>query len=77
MNPIRPRRPRIRLEKDFYEQLRQTVLERDSWRCQHCGAMHGLQVHHKEFRSQAGDDSDENLITLCDSCHQIVHSTRK
>jgi hypothetical protein len=33
----------------------------------------GLEVHHQEFRSQGGDDSDTNLITLCVACHQLLH----
>jgi 5-methylcytosine-specific restriction endonuclease McrA len=49
----------------LYEKLRQQVLRRDGWRCQSCGTMSNLEVHHKEFRSQSGDDSEANLITLC------------
>jgi 5-methylcytosine-specific restriction endonuclease McrA len=30
-------------------------------------------VHHKEFRSQSGDDSEENLIMLCTACHRQTH----
>jgi hypothetical protein len=32
-----------------------------------------LEVHHKELRSQSGDDSEHNLITLCVACHSLVH----
>jgi 5-methylcytosine-specific restriction endonuclease McrA len=35
--------------------------------------MSNLEVHHKEFRSQSGDDSEQNLITLCAVCHDAVH----
>ena len=35
--------------------------------------MSNLEVHHKEFRSQAGDDSEGNLITLCTKCHNDIH----
>ncbi len=45
--------------------LRHEVLRRDGWRCQLCGTMSNLEVHHKEFRSHSGDDSGQNLITLC------------
>jgi 5-methylcytosine-specific restriction endonuclease McrA len=31
--------------------------------------MSNLEVHHREFRSQSGDDSEQNLITLCSACH--------
>ncbi len=73
MTPIRPKLPRLQLDPDAYKQLRQRVLERDSWRCQSCGGTERLQVHHKELRSHSGDDSEDNLITLCDRCHGLVH----
>jgi 5-methylcytosine-specific restriction endonuclease McrA len=64
---------RLRLAPATYEALRQEVLCRDEWRCQSCGAMSNLEVHHQEFRSHSGADSEENLITLCSSCHSTVH----
>ena len=75
MNAIRPKATRFRLEPIAYESLRQEVLRRDGWRCQACGAMSNLEVHHKQFRSHPGDDSDLNLITLCDCCHKMTHGT--
>jgi len=65
--------PRLRLDPGSYETLRQLVLRRDGWRCQACGTMSNLEVHHKEFRSHSGDDCEENLITLCSRCHSTVH----
>ena len=76
MTPIRPTLPRLRLDPVSYDTLRQQVLRRDGWRCQLCGAMANLEVHHRRFRSRAGDDSEENLITLCVSCHEEMHSQR-
>jgi ATP-dependent DNA helicase RecQ len=73
MNGIRPKQPRLRLESGAYEELRQQVLRRDGWRCQSCGSMTNLEVHHQEFRSHGGDDLEENLITLCSNCHASVH----
>ena len=70
---IRPKRARLRLDPEPYEQLRNQVLRRDGWRCQSCGTMSNLEVHHQEFRSQSGDDSEQNLITLCSACHATVH----
>ncbi len=69
----RPKRRRVRLDPELYERLRNQVLRRDGWRCQSCGAMSTLEAHHKEFRSHSGDDSSQNLITLCASCHASVH----
>lgn len=63
----------LRMDPVSYESLRQEILRRDAWRCQSCGTMTNLEVHHREFRSHSGVDSEENLITLCTSCHARVH----
>ncbi len=64
---------RVRLDPIAYEGLRQQVLRRDGWRCQLCGSMLNLEVHHKQFRSHSGSDSESNLITLCARCHASSH----
>jgi 5-methylcytosine-specific restriction endonuclease McrA len=73
VNWPRPKQPRLGLDSEQYEQLRNEVLRRDGWKCQLCGTRSGLEVHHKEFRSHSGGDSEENLISLCSSCHNAVH----
>jgi 5-methylcytosine-specific restriction endonuclease McrA len=73
MTSIGQRVPPSRLDPESYEGLRQQVLRRDRWRCQFCGKMSNLEVHHKQFRSHSGEDSEENLITLCVNCHDQVH----
>ncbi len=64
---------RIRLSGEEYAKLRRQVLERDGWRCQGCGRRTNLEVHHQEFRSRIGDDEENNLISLCSSCHRRRH----
>jgi ATP-dependent DNA helicase RecQ len=73
VSPVRPKRARLRLAAEMYDQLRQQVLRRDGWRCQSCGATSNLEVHHKEFRSHSGDDLEQSLITLCALCHVAAH----
>jgi 5-methylcytosine-specific restriction endonuclease McrA len=70
---IRPKATRSRLDPLLYESLRQQILRRDGWRCQSCGAISNLEVHHREFRSHSGADAEDNLITLCAACHARVH----
>ena len=70
---IRSKTDDLRLDPWSYESLRQQILRRDGWRCQFCGTMSNLEVHHREFRSHSGADSEENLITLCTACHAVVH----
>jgi 5-methylcytosine-specific restriction endonuclease McrA len=73
MKKIAARDPRLRLRADSYRKLHRRVLERDNWRCQVCGSMQNLQVHHLKLRSQSGGDEEQNLITLCAQCHELVH----
>ena len=73
MTSIGPKAARLRLDPVSYESLRQDVLRRDGWRCQSCGTMSNLEVHHKQFRSHSGHDLEENLITLCVCCHEEMH----
>ncbi len=55
--------------------VRQYVLFRDGYTCQCCGA-HGkdvkLHAHHLETRKTGGNAPD-NLITVCDLCHEKHH----
>lgn len=49
------------------------VLHRDHYTCQHCGKQEiKLRVHHLESR-QTGSDSPDNLLTLCEDCHEKLH----
>jgi 5-methylcytosine-specific restriction endonuclease McrA len=73
MNSTGPKPARLRLDPASYETLRQQILRRDGWRCQSCGTMSNLEVHHNQFRSHSGDDSEQNLIILCTACHANTH----
>jgi len=73
MKKVSRKSPRLRLNANSYRELHQQVLDRDRWRCQICGSMQHLQVHHLKFRSQLGGDVEQNLITLCADCHAHVH----
>jgi len=50
--------------------LRRHVLYRAGFRCENCGLMDGLDVHHVTKRSQGGKDHPNNLIALCRACHE-------
>ena len=73
MKKIRGKSLRLRLDANTYRELHRQMLERDGWRCQLCGSMQHLQVHHLKFRSQSGGDVEQNLITLCSECHEQAH----
>jgi len=57
---------------------RRRVLARDQHRCQAPGCRHTrfLEIHHLTPRSRGGTNAEENLITLCNSCHRLKHGHR-
>ena len=60
---------RLCLAPKLYENLRQPVLRRDGWRCQRCGAMSNLEVHHRELRSQSGErPNSRTLLRVGNKC---------
>jgi hypothetical protein len=58
--------------------VREYVLARDRHVCQRCQGKSKddvLNVHHIESR-KTGGDSPDNLVTLCKTCHSLIHRTR-
>ncbi len=52
--------------------VRAEIIDRDGGACVRCGSMERLNVHHKNPYRLSGDNSPDNLITLCHSCHFII-----
>jgi HNH endonuclease len=59
-----------------YERNKKLMYRRDRWHCRCCNATGALTPHHIVFKSQGGDDSLSNLITLCLACHSDIHEGR-
>ena len=58
-----------------YSSRRKAILHRDNYTCQCCGKKNcRLEVHHIKFKSNGGTNDEENLITLCEDCHNGVHT---
>ncbi len=54
--------------------LRRRVLARDGLRCRCCGSRHRKQIHHIIPVSKGGRTVLANLITLCRTCHSLIHA---
>ena len=51
---------------------------RDKQQCQICGDVlpvpfGRLEVHHIIYRCKGGSDKLDNLVTLCELCHAVIH----
>ncbi len=61
---------------EFNRQLKQKILQRDSYRCTNCGVpqeecISSLVIHHNA--GNKGNNNEENLRTMCRSCHLRLH----
>lgn len=86
--------PRLQVEKEFgfyhdvnqehfSENLKEYVRKRDGYKCVICDYDQNLEVHHKIPRRLGGINHEDNLVTLCTSCHRAIetgdvdHATNK
>ncbi len=56
--------------------LRKRILKRDNYECQECGCSKELKVHHKMPVILNGSNEEDNLITLCHTCHMGIHAQK-
>lgn len=63
--------------KDCTKTLRESIRKRDNYVCQECGTKsinRSLDVHHIDYNRS--NSSEQNLITLCLSCHMKTNYNR-
>ncbi|MFJ2359223.1 HNH endonuclease [Pseudomonas fluorescens] len=73
-------------DRKIPDDIRVAVLVRDEYECQQCGWCHSmwnpsdprhLELHHVVHHVQGGQNSKENLVTLCTVCHHKIHRKQK
>jgi hypothetical protein len=57
-----------------YRNMAISVMARDGGRCRVCNTNGPLQVHHRNY-SYWGNESGEELTTLCADCHELFHDS--
>lgn len=66
-------------EQKGFDTVKDYIRSRDHYTCQCCHGDTGdkrLEVHHIQWRSHGGTNSPDNLVLLCKTCHDNVHSYR-
>lgn len=64
------------LESEKWKNFREEVLKRDNYKCTKCGKTENLHIHHISY-DNIWDEKLEDVITLCDECHEKEHSTKR
>lgn len=63
-----------------FDNAKAFIRNRDNYKCQNPKCEHKgdknvrLEVHHKTFKRNGGDDNPSNLVTLCEHCHHDLHN---
>lgn len=68
------------LKSPMWQKKRLEILNRDNFTCQDCGDTESqLQVHHKSyiFGNKVWEYDNDNLITLCETCHSCLTDLKK
>ena len=56
--------------------LKPYILTRDKHRCVRCSDTRLLEIHHIQPVSRYGKSTEDNLVTLCNTCHKEVHKIK-
>ena len=67
--------PEVLFNSDVWKKTRERVLRRDKYLCLRCDRKFdsaNLSAHHMVPRAEGGGDNLENLVTLCNECHDYV-----
>lgn len=71
-----PKLGRVVLSPEEYRKLQYTIFSRDGWRCRRCGSRQHLTLHHLMRRSWCRQDTTQNGVTLCATCHDLEKGKR-
>jgi hypothetical protein len=80
---VREKAEKVKQTKAHRAEVAKAVARRDGHRCRCCGTacdpnamelMKRAHQHHIVFRSKGGNDTTENLVSLCAWCHADVHA---
>lgn len=73
-------------DRHIPDPVKRKVLRRDDYRCTKCNWSHEewnrsdprhLELHHVKPHAEGGDNTEENLITVCTVCHDDIHRRQK
>ena len=57
----------------LWSRIKHRIIKRDKC-CKVCGSAEDLTVHHIIERRNGGSNDDENLMTVCQTCHRKIHA---
>ena len=66
-----------KLKDPRWQKKRLEIFQRDNFTCQKCGSTDKtLVVHHFKYTGEPWDVENENLITVCEICHNVIEGIK-
>lgn len=67
-----------KLKDPRWQRKRLEIMERDNFTCTECGDnKNTLNVHHWNYSKEPWDAKNEDLSTVCRSCHELIEARKK
>jgi len=72
-------------DRHIPDPVKRNVLRRDNYKCTICNWSHDLwnrsdprhlELHHQKPHAEKGENTEDNLVTLCTVCHDDIHRTK-
>lgn len=64
------------LDSPQWRAIKRRYREERPWLCNLCGSEESLHMHHRTYE-RVGQESLDDLMPLCDGCHQTVHALER
>jgi hypothetical protein len=73
-------------DRRLSDPVKRNILRRDGYKCTACAWSHDewnrsdprhLELHHQKTHEKGGDNTENNLVSLCTVCHDDIHRTKK
>ena len=61
------------MESHAWSDIREAMLRKAGYKCFKCKSVHNLQVHHRQYEKEFGTENSNDLMVVCDECHNSLH----
>lgn len=65
------------IASETWKGIKKEVIGIQDKSCAVCGSVKNIQIHHKHYDKEFGTESNDDLMVLCESCHEEMHQEVK
>ena len=63
------------IHSELWRSRASEMIRKAGYRCQQCGSIGRLQVHHNAY-NRLGAELDSDLLVVCEKCHKNLHNLK-